>query len=118
MRKPGSPAARFWARLVEALGEQGLPTTQIGVARLLGMSQGSTSGWYHGDTLPREIDTYRKLALKGRVTVDWLITGRQPKYPISKDPVLSKIVEICIALDEGSRAEILKAARRELLQKE
>lgn len=118
MRKAGSPSSKFWGRVIEALGEQGLPTTQIGVGRLVDRSQGATSGWYHGDTMPREIDTYRRLALKGKVCVDWLITGRKPKYPISGDPLLNRIMEACIDLDQEGREAVLKLARREKAQKE
>ena len=117
MRKSGSPPSRLWGRIEEALREQGLPTTQIGVGRLVGRSQGTTAGWYHGETLPREIETYRSLALKGKVCVDWLITGRQPKYPISSDPLLNRIMETCIGLDQSSKEAVLQVARREKAQK-
>lgn len=115
MRKAGSPPSRFWERLTEALREQGLPTSQIGVGRLVGVTHGTTWLWYHGETLP-ELDTCRRLALKGRVTVDWLITGREPKYPISSDPVLAKIMEISITLGPSGREAVLKTARREKAQ--
>lgn len=118
MRKPGSPPSRFWGRIEEALGAQGLPTTQIGVGRLLDKTQSTTAGWYHGDTVPREIDTYRRLALKGKVCVDWLITGRLPKYPISADPALNRIMETCIGLDRAGMEAVLQVARREKAQKE
>lgn len=116
-RKSTTPPSKFWTRLVESLREQRLPTTQIGVAALLDMSQGSVWDWYHGETHP-ELDTCRKLAMKGKVCVDWLLTGREPKYPISADPVLSKIMETCIALGDDGRANVLKAARKEKMLKE
>lgn len=111
-RNAGSPPSKFWHRAVEALREQGLPTSQNGVAKLLDITHGTVWPWYHGESLPR-LDTCRRLAIKGRVSVDWLITGREPKYPISKDPVLAKIMEICISLPDESRAVVLKAARKE-----
>lgn len=98
-------------RLAEALNEQGLPTSQNGVAKLLEMSHTSVRRWYHGEGLP-ELDTCRRLAIKGRVTVDWLITARKPKYPICADPVLSKILELCIDLDPQGRQQIVTAAKR------
>lgn len=112
MRKAGSPPSRFWVRLTEAFGERGLETSQIGVGRLVDRSQGSVARWYHGESLPRDMDTIRSIALKGKVTVDWLLTGRQPKYPIAKDPVLSKILEVAIELDDEARKEVLRTARK------
>jgi transcriptional regulator with XRE-family HTH domain len=117
MKNTGSPPSRFWARLLEALKEQGLPTSQRGIARMLGMSQGSIGRWYHGESLP-QLATARRLAIKGKVTVDWLITGRKPKYPISADPTLNRIMEICIDLDLPGREAVLRVARREKAQKE
>lgn len=116
MRKAISPPSPFWSRLVEAFQEQGLRTSQRAVARMLDMSQGSVNRWYHGESLP-ELYTCRRLAIKGKVTVDWLITARKPKYPISADPVLSRIMEICIELDGPGRDQMLKLARREKAQK-
>lgn len=115
-RKPVAPPSKFWERLTDAFTTQKLPITQSGVARLLGMSQGSVERWYHGDGLP-ELKNCRTLALKGKVCVDWLITARKPKYPISKDPVLSKILEGCETLDEEGRKRILQAVRKELIQR-
>lgn len=99
-------------RLAEALKEQGRATSQHGVAMLLGMSQGSVSRWYHGEGLP-QLATCRRLAVLGRVSVDWLITARKPKYQISEDPLLSRILEICIDLDDQGRRSVLRAAHRE-----
>lgn len=111
-RKAGSPPSRFWSRLVEALKERGEPTSQNAVAALLGMSHGSVWRWYHGDGLPT-LDTCRDLAIKGGVSLDWLITGRKPKYPISKDPVLTKILQTCEDLQGPARGRILRIARDE-----
>jgi hypothetical protein len=116
-RTAGSPPSKFWARLIEAFREQGLPTTQNGVAALLDMSHASVWGWYHGESQP-ELDTSRRLAIKGKVCVDWLLTGRKPKYPISSDAMLNKIIETCIDLDQGGREAVLRVARREKAQKE
>lgn len=96
---------------MEAFEAKGLPESQNGVAKLLGRSHSSVARWYHGEGLP-ELATCRKLAVKGGVSVDWLLTGRKPKYPISADPMLSRIMEVCIDLDQSGRAEVLRFARR------
>jgi hypothetical protein len=116
-RKAESAPSAFWERLTEAWSEQELPTTQNGVATKLKMSQGSVGRWYHDEGLP-ELETCIDIAERGRVCVDWLITGRAPKYPISRDPVIREIFEICDALDETGRTAVLRAARGELLQKQ
>lgn len=115
-RKSTSPPSKLWLRLIEGLQEQGLPITQNGVAKLVGRPHRTVWDWYHNQGEP-DISTYRMLALKGKVSVDWLITGRQPKYPISRDPLLSKILEGCGNLDEEARKRILQAVRQELIRK-
>lgn len=115
-RQSASPPSKFWERLTEAFKERGLPITQRGVARLVGKKQASAWEWYHGISLP-ELTTCREIAVKGGVCVDWLITGRLPKYPISKDPLLSKILEGYLSLNEEGRKRILQAVRKEQIQK-
>lgn len=116
MGKTTGEPSKFWLRLEEALKEQGRPVGQRAIARQLGMSQGSVQRWYHGDGYP-ELPTCRKLAGWGKVTVDWLITSRPPKYPISKNPTLSKILEGAESLDDEARKRILQAVRQELIRK-
>lgn len=103
--------------MAQSWAEQDLPTSQNGVAQKMKMSQGSVGRWFHGEGLP-ELETCIELAERGRVCVDWLITGRLPKYPISKDPILREIVETCQTLDEAGRTAVLRTARGELLQKQ
>lgn len=116
-RQAESEPSAFWRRLVEAMREQELPTSQNGIAVMLGMSQGSVGRWYHGEGLP-EMTTCRDLALRGEVSVDWLLTGRKPKYPLSKDPLMREIFDLCEDLDESGRQIVIRAARGELLQKQ
>jgi hypothetical protein len=116
-RKAESIPSAFWQRLTEAWSEQDLPTSQNGVAQKLKMSQGSVGRWFHGEGLP-ELETCIDIADRGRVCVEWLLTGRLPKYPISRDPVIREIFETCEALDQAGRTAVLRAARGELLQKQ
>jgi len=116
-RRSESEPSPFWRRLTEAWAEQDLPVSQNGIATKMKMSQGSVGRWYHGEGLP-ELDTAIELAERGKVCVDWLLTGRLPKYPLSRDPVLRELFEICLQLDEAGRTAVLRAARGELLQKQ
>lgn len=77
------------------------------------MSQGSIQRWYHGEGLP-ELATCRTLAMMGKVSIDWLVTGRKPKYPIAKDPILGKLFDVCDQLGTDARKRILRYARAEL----
>lgn len=116
-RRAESEPSPFWRRLTEAWTEQDLPVSQNGIATKMNMSQGSVGRWFHGEGLP-ELETAIDLAQRGKVCVDWLLTGRLPKYPISRDPAIREIFEICLQLDETGRTTVLRAARGELLQKQ
>lgn len=114
-RQAQSEASPFWKRLTEAFAEQGLPTSQLGIAKLLSMSQGSVGRWFHAEGLP-ELETARDIARRGDVCLDWLMDARKPKYPISRDPVLRELFEVCEDLDDAGRRYVLRMARGELMQ--
>lgn len=105
----------FWKRLDEALGEKWRPLNSNSLATRLEMSQGSVHRWYRGVGLP-ELTTALHLAKEGGVCVDWLLNAVKPKHPISRDPILKELFEICEDLHEDSRLRVLRAARGELLQ--
>lgn len=107
----------FWKRLKEALGEKWAPLNANSVAVRLGMSQGSVHRWYVGDGFP-ELETALHLAKEGGVCVDWLLNAVKPKHPISRDPLLRELFDICEDLHEDGRNAVLRAARGELLQKQ
>lgn len=109
-----APSA-FWRRLAEALGEKWQPMNPNSLAKRLGMSQGSVHRWYRGVGLP-ELQTALELSKEGGVCVDWLLNGVKPKYPISKDPVIRELFEICEELGEEGRLAVLRAAKGERLQ--
>lgn len=79
------------------------------------MSQGSVYRWYDGTGFP-ELDKALRLAKDGGVCVDWLLNNVKPKHPISKDPILKELLEICEEMDAEGRERVLRAARGELLQ--
>jgi hypothetical protein len=105
----------FWRRLDEALGEKWAPLNANSLATRLDKSQGTVYRWFEGTGLP-EFQVIKDLAKQGGVCIDWLVSGVKPKYPISKDPVLRELLEVCEDLDEAGRAIVLRAARGELLQ--
>lgn len=107
----------FWKRLDEALGEKWSPLNSNSLATRLGMSQGSVHRWYRGAGFP-ELPTALYLAKEGGVCVDWLLNAVKPKHPISRDPVLRELFEICEDLGDDGRQAVLRTARGELLQKQ
>jgi hypothetical protein len=118
MARPATrPASPFWARLEEALGRHPAyqPFNANALSKKLSMSQGSVYRWYDGTGYP-ELETALKLAKDGGVCVDWLLNNVKPKHPISKDPVLKELLEICEEMDTEGRERVLRAARGELLQ--
>lgn len=44
------------------------------------MSQGSVQAWVRGQSLPT-LETAIEIALRGKVCVEWLLTGRGPQFP-------------------------------------
>lgn len=111
-----APSA-FWRRLDDALGQKWAPLNSNSLATRLGMSQGSVHRWYRGTGLP-ELSTAIDLAKEGGVCVDWLLNAVKPKHPISKDPVLRELFEICEDLHDDGRERVLRAAKGELLQQQ
>lgn len=107
----------FWRRLDDALGEKWAPLNPNSLAKRLDMSQGSVYRWFRGEGMP-ELDTALQLAKEGGVCVDWLLNNVKPKYPISKDPVLQELFEVCEELYEDGRLRVLRNAKGELLQQQ
>jgi len=107
-KKPEADPSPFWKRMTEAWGERRLPTTQNGVATLLDMSQGSTRRWFTGAGLP-ETRTIIDIADRGRVTVDWLLTGRMPKRPIPIGGELERVLMAWNELDRSGRDYVLRS---------
>lgn len=113
-RRAEKPASEFWKRLAEAWGDEGLPTSQNGVANELGMKgNGSTQRWYRGETLP-ETETLIEIAKRGNVTIDWLLTERLPKHPIDKNTQLGAIHANWGRLDDTGRSHVTDAMRGQL----
>lgn len=116
-RKAEKPASAFWKRLEEALGNNPryMPLNANSLATKLDKSQGTTYRWFDGTGLP-ELQQALDLAKDGGVCVDWLLNNVKPKYPISKDPILRELFELCEDLESAGRERVLRAAKGELLQ--
>lgn len=114
-RRPRAPASAFWSRLEEAIGKQYSDFNTNSLAKDLGLRQSAVYRWYDGTALP-ELHRVADFARKGGVCVEWLINGTKPKHPISKDPTLRELFELCEQIDptgEG-RKHVLRSARNEL----
>lgn len=104
----------FWARLTARMAEKWpdrFPSagavTQKGAASLIHLSQNAGFKWKHG-MLP-EPKHLAALAVKLGVGVEWLQTGRGPKFvPDPQDPLMHEILRIATDLDELQRMEALK----------
>lgn len=67
----------FWARLVEAMTDKGIPSTQTNAGKLAGVTQPAARKWAEGG-FP-EMNKAKQIAKILGVSVDWLLTGEGPK---------------------------------------
>lgn len=109
-RPTESEPSPFWKRLVQSWGARNLPTTQNGIAKRLDMSQGSVRRWFAGEGYP-ETDTLIKIASLGRVSIDWLLTGKHHSSGVDKD--LDDLLDIWDQLDGQAREHVVRSAKGE-----
>ncbi len=109
-RPTESEPAPFWKRLIQCWGARNLPTTQSGIAKRLDMSQGSVRRWYAGEGYP-ETETLIAIASLGRVSIDWLLTGKHHASGVDKE--LDELLSIWDRLDGPAREHVVRAARGE-----
>lgn len=97
----------IYDRIVEVRREHGKPVTQPAIAKDLGIHQTAVHKWFagKGDPAPRHV---YQVALDEKVCVDWLFTGRPPKYPTKPD--ILTLIEKLNELPENDREEILRFA--------
>ena len=96
-----------WGRISEAMARAEIKS-QRALARRLGIEGPSVNGWAQGKHLP-EMRHMLKLANWSSMCVEYLWTGREPKYPL--DPDLREMVATFESLPAERRAEILRFAR-------
>jgi hypothetical protein len=101
---------RAWERVKEALEDAGLPSTQKHAAQLVGISQASVAGWnVAGNGL--SIESAKKLSEATGVAVEWLITGRGPKYiGPPNDQLALELWRLWSHLSEGIKGRIVGIA--------
>lgn len=103
----------FWARLTSRMSEKWpdiFPTaaavTQKAAAKLIGKSQNAGFKWRHG--MQPERKHLVELAQKLGVAVEWLETGRGPRYvPDAQDPVSIEIFRLVADANEIQRMQFL-----------
>lgn len=109
-RPTESEPSEFWKRLVQCWSARNLPTTQNGIARKLTMSQGSVRRWFAGEGFP-ETETLIEVARLGRVSIDWLLTGKHHPSGVDKD--LDELLDLWEHLDGPAREHVVRSARGE-----
>lgn len=67
-------------RILEACREAGIAETQGDIAKAMNVSQMTVSYWLRGMKVP-PIQKGMQIAAKCKVCVEWLYTGKGPKYP-------------------------------------
>lgn len=109
-RPPESAGSEFWQRLVQAWGDADLPTSQNGIAKAMGMrGNGTTGRWFRGDALPTLAQLVR-LAKRGNVTVDWLLTGEPPRERPAQGTPLYALLVAWAGINDDGRKHVLESA--------
>jgi transcriptional regulator with XRE-family HTH domain len=94
-----------------------LPTTNEGLSKIFGVSPPMISYWRKGDKLPA-METAQRIAKRCGICVEWLLTGRGPKYPETPTKKISQAASLAIrAIPEltDTQLEIVSSMVRELL---
>jgi len=108
-RVPRTPTRTVWIRVKEALGEAGLPDTQVFVARQLKMAQASVALWNRPGGYPT-LENAISLAKLLNVNVEWLLTERGPKRPIPQDASAQRLWDLWARLDDVTKGELIGMA--------
>lgn len=124
--KKKSAKSGFYGRLVDAIEAKEKRTiTQDEIGYLVGVKQAAVSKWKRGG-LPTT-DRLAALAVQLNVTVDWLLTDRQPRRPGGEiegeqaellslyvaDVTFQHLVRHWHVLEPPGRMSVLKSARYE-----
>lgn len=97
-------------RVLEAYrGKNTDEPTEQKIASVLGVSQPSVHGWKSGNI---SLKVAQQAAVRFGVCVEWLMTGRGPKFPNERpDPSLAELHQIWHTLSERQRKRITDFAR-------
>ena len=100
----------FYRRLIEALKAARFGTTQVEIAKLLGVRQSTVSYWKTGPTQP-ERPTAELIAKLTGVSLDWLYTGRGAMYPSEPTDEVRELWDKLDELDPETRKKALLILR-------
>jgi hypothetical protein len=103
-----------WARVKEALQDAGLPATQTNAARIAQIEQPSVSLWNKPNKFP-EIESAVAIAQRTGVCVEWLFTGRGPKYAVPADQTAAQLWRYWPHLTPEIRGMLVGIASQNLL---
>ena len=100
-----------WERVKEALAEKRLPDTQKYVAeKVLHIRQPSISDWNKPGGYPTMENAVR-LSEYLDISVEWLLTGRGPKYVPGDDPESDALHRLWRGMDGMARSRLLAHAQ-------
>lgn len=71
---------------------------QTALAAMFKLKQQTVHLWFTGETEPT-LDTARNMAIKAKVQIDWLVTGREPKY-LEKQRLRAAVQELVKAAEQ------------------
>ena len=109
MHKP--TGQEFYARLMEALKDSGLPTSQTSVAQFLGVHQSAVAKWKSGESFPT-FENAQKLAQRASVAVNWLYLGLgNKKQENDMDEQTVALLKAWDRMPETARSELLEYVR-------
>lgn len=108
-----STYARIEARMREKWPQQWKSRRQVpqqAIASLAGVKQPSVAKWKRGG--PIDLTVLIRIAVKLDVCVEWLLSGRGPKFPTeSSEPMIQELIRIATGLSDTQRMDLLKYAR-------
>jgi transcriptional regulator with XRE-family HTH domain len=101
----------FYGRLIEALQDADLPTTQTSIADFLGINQSAVAKWKSGESFP-EFDNVFRLAQRAGVSIPWLLLGiGDKKQNTNMDDQTVELLRNWEKMPQAARDELLQFVR-------
>lgn len=95
-------------RALEALADADRPATQKEIGRIVGIAQSSVSLWRNGGPKLENAITFCK---KVGVCVEWLYTGRGPKYAPPADSLTDELLTAWAGLPPDLKSQLVGFAK-------
>lgn len=109
MEKP--TGQEFFARLIEALQDADLPTTQTSIADYLDINQSAVAKWKSGESFP-EFETVFRLAQRAQVSIPWLLLGvGSKKQEANMDEQTIELLRNWERMPQAAKDELLAFVR-------